>query len=770
MDGERLKTIMNKRTTILAAATFAAATITTATAARGENVLCIRDPNPSAAGTYSAWYRTTSYAFEDKISNAVTLAIWVKDMNAQYEKFIAGVNERWNLAIPHTADSTNRKLVFRTEFGSAVGSGYVLNDGKWHFIVGTYNYDSSDPSLCSQRLYVDGVQVAEKTDGLGTFSTPTKEFSLGAKAEGKGSYANWRGDVNGNFAELSVWNRALSAAQVKALYDGMARLGGSESGLVAYWPLTGDVGIADKDLNFPNLAAGSDGRNLSLADWDKPGLIESDDDFTLPYVRCVASPEWCAAKGYVQAEDATGRSWADPLTNLVEVAAAAKPFERILCSPGTHRIESEMSPLVNHFHLGSQDSATMEPCPDTAVIDAGGKCRHFRSASDLSGHKSGFLLENLTFANGRATGGGSMYFNWRVGTIRNCVFENNTATNGYGGALYSYCANGTVVSNCVFRFNNATGIGGGAYTQQGGDDANDRQLFLACTFSNNVAKAGGGIAAERCVLIDGCRFADNVATNGTGSRCGGHAAVGIYSRILNSEFTGKCRATDFGACLDLGNNALVSNCVFRGMQASKGFAMFRVRTWDSFVSCVITNNVLDDIRIFFPYYGKNLLVRQCLIAGNTANENVVLDWNSSSRFENCTILQQNFRVKGSGDYGTNALVNCILPNTAIASSGNYANILTNCLVKSVSGGTQDSGVMTGDPKFVDEANGDCRLAFNSPCREKGIVLDWMADATDLNGNPRLVNILGKVAADALPDLGCYECQERGELPTLIYMR
>ena len=160
-------------------------------------------------------------------------------------------------------------------------------------------------------------------------------------------------------------------------------------------------------------------------------------------------------------------------------------------------------------------------------------------------------------------------------------------------------------------------------------------------------------------------------------------------------------------------------------------------------------------------------MRQCLIAGNTANENVVLDWNSSSRFENCTIIQKNFRVKGSGDYGTNVLVNCILPDAAIANSGNYANIITNSLVKSVSGGTQDSGVIIGNPKFVDEANGDYRLAATSPCREKGIVLDWMADATDLNGNPRLVNILGKVAADALPDLGCYECQARGILPTVV---
>lgn len=173
------------RSSLLAAATFAAATMTTASVAHGENVLCIKDPDPSATGNKSAWYRTTSYAFEDKISNAVTLAIWVKDMNAQYEKFIAGVNERWNLAIPHTGDSTNRKLVFRTEFGLAVGSGYVLNDGKWHFLVGTFNYDPSDASLCSQRLYVDGVRSPKRRTASVPSPRPPKSFHLERRRRGK---------------------------------------------------------------------------------------------------------------------------------------------------------------------------------------------------------------------------------------------------------------------------------------------------------------------------------------------------------------------------------------------------------------------------------------------------------------------------------------------------------------------------------------------------------------------------------------------------------
>lgn len=738
------------------------ASATAASVAHGENVLCIKDPDPSAAGTASEWYRTKNYAFADKISSAVTLAIWVKDMNAQYEKFIAGVSERWNLAIPHTADSTNRKLVFRTEFGSAVGNSYVLNDGKWHFLVGTFNYDPSDASLCSQRLYVDGVLVAEKTDGLGAFSTPTKEFSIGAAANGFNSWGNWRGDVNGSFAELSVWDRALSAAEVQALRT--TRLGGNESGLVAYWPLTGDVG--NTDVSFPNAAASAGVPNINNA--GLTGIIASDDDFTLPYVRCVASPEWCAAKGYVQATGATGRSWSDPLTNLVAVAAEAKPFERILCSPGTHRIESEMSPLVNNFRLGSQDSTTMEPCPDTAVIDAGEKCRHFRSTSDVSAHMSGFLLENLTFANGRATSGGSIYTKSRTGKILNCVFEDNMATNGNGGAFYSYTAAGSVISNCVFRRNNATGYGGAAYTQQSGEAEGNRQNFIGCVFSNNVAQVGGGIGAERCVLIDGCRFADNVATNGTGSKRGGHADVGKYSRILNSEFTGECKA-GYGICLNMEKpDCLVSNCVFSGLNTSSGYGLFHLGSRASFVNCIITNNN-NAVRIFFPEGGKDLLVRQCLIAGNTANQGVVWNWYSSSRFENSTIRQPTFSENGSG-YATNAIVNCILPKADIASRGDYAIILTNCLVKSVSGGTKDSGVMTGDPKFVDEAKGDYRLAFNSPCRENGLVLDWMSGATDLGGDPRLVNLLGRAAADALPDLGCYECQERGVLPTVLYVK
>ena len=59
-----------------------------------------------------------------------------------------------------------------------------------------------------------------------------------------------------------------------------------------------------------------------------------------------------------------------------------------------------------------------------------------------------------------------------------------------------------------------------------------------------------------------------------------------------------------------------------------------------------------------------------------------------------------------------------------------------------------------NPKFVKAAT-KCpgepywALLYSSPLRGKGTAADWMADATDLAGRPRLRD--GKV------DIGCYQC-------------
>ena len=61
----------------------------------------------------------------------------------------------------------------------------------------------------------------------------------------------------------------------------------------------------------------------------------------------------------------------------------------------------------------------------------------------------------------------------------------------------------------------------------------------------------------------------------------------------------------------------------------------------------------------------------------------------------------------------------------------------------------------------DAANGDWSIRHSSSCRDRGKMLDWMATAADLAGNPRVVTEGKPLAVNpaALPDIGCYENQE-----------
>jgi hypothetical protein len=731
-----------------------------------ENVLYIH-PEDYVSGKGAEAFGTKDYAFADKISTAVSIAIWAKDVSATYGKFLAGVNGRWNLAIPHTSSyaTGNKRLTFRTEFGNAMADGYVLNDGKWHFIVGTFNYDSGNAANTFQRLYVDGELIAELTDGISAITTPDKMFTLGGSAvdmSSTGSIGETDG-LSGHFAELSVWNRALSSAEVNGLYTKTSRLVGNESGLVAYWPLAGTPGMAAADYKFPNLAATSGVPNFTArVGSTRRVAIEDDDGFTKPYARFVASPEWCAANTYVQPETATGRSWSDPLTNLVETAAGAKKFERILCSPGTHKIESSISPLVEYFYLGSQDPATGEPCPETAIIDAQQQCRHFISSNQTSEHQSGFTVENLTFINGRESNGGSMYFRSRVGNINNCIFHDNAAT-GNGGAYYSYTVKDMVVSNCQFYGNSAANTGGAVYLMQNAESTTDFQRFVNCVFSNNTVTAsggiGGGVYVNRKIELENCVFSDNKCTGGGN---GGHVLFGPNSILKGCEFTGTCQGGN-GTCLRVESGSWsITNCVFRNMTCSGSSSRFidLHGAGSTIVDCVFTNNA--NVTTLFYQNCQNLLFRQCLIADNASDKAVVPNVVGSTVFENCTIPHAIVTPATMSTATTNTFINCILPNATITSAGSYCNILSNCLVKVAQGGPYDSGVITSNPKFKDAENGDYTLEANSPCRERGLTLGWMTNGSaDLLGNPRVVDTYGNAfAVGALPDLGCYEIQER----------
>ncbi len=64
-----------------------------------------------------------------------------------------------------------------------------------------------------------------------------------------------------------------------------------------------------------------------------------------------------------------------------------------------------------------------------------------------------------------------------------------------------------------------------------------------------------------------------------------------------------------------------------------------------------------------------------------------------------------------------------------------------------------------DPRFLDLTNGNFHLASNSPCIGAGIVQDWMAGASDLDGSPRTAN--GTV------DMGAYQRPSANATPPTL---
>ena len=756
---------MNKSTLLAATAALAVAMSPAASTANNcATVTGTPTADDQGASLHSGYYG-------QDLTNSFSVGLWAKNLTAVWHLYVFST-QHVNLYCPNGSEKLNFSVIQEdattgtnatVTAARADARAAILDDGDWHFYCCTFHYDAADPSASFQRLYIDGTLETEVAGAaiLGPAATPnsSRKFTIGGQWDTDGgNWANWKAR-SGSVSEVTVWSRALSAAEVMSLAT--HRAGGFESGLAVYWPLTGTT-LEDGG----NWARGGVSATVYQSQNRLSFAMADDDTLPIGNFRCVASPAWVAEHGYAAPPNATFRSWDDPATNIQQALDAAYKYETILLMPGTHLLSSQIDITKPNITF------TRGPGDGEAVIDAQGRCRHFRSQTGNSG--TSFVFDGLTFTNGSDTDGGSMYFSNRAGTIRNCVFRNNAAT-GNGGAIYSLTYEGirSVVSNCVFYGNTAVSYGGAIYTQQNAESASDKCIVVDCVITNNSATRGGGINAVRCIEIDRCRLADNKAVTGNSKR-GGAICAGIYSQIRNCAFIGTSSAS-YGHCIELlGRDASVSNCKFIGLSMTGGFGAIHTGSSGCLVSdCVFTNATWNDTALFLPEGSSaSLTVRQCLIGENLGVGRVVDDFGGKMRFENCTILPTPLDRKPSNQSGQNVLVNCILPNADIASSGSFANILTNCLVKSVSGGTQDSGVMTGNPKFADAANGDYRLAATSSCREKGLTLDWMtAGSTDLAGEPRLVNLLGKAfVADARPDLGCYECQEVGIQPTVMTFR
>jgi Right handed beta helix region len=306
-----------------------------------------------------------------------------------------------------------------------------------------------------------------------------------------------------------------------------------------------------------------------------------------------------------------------------------------------------------------------------------------------------------------------------------------------------------LTTNCVVVTNAITvqSIGGPSVTViQAYPVAGNTNGTLRCVY------LGSGSTLSGFTLENGATKSDS----GAGIYCDSSNAV-----IFDCVITGNSARFDGGGIYFQSTNELVTNCIITDNSAgsSGGGVYSGYGSTGTYSDCVISSNTASGGG-GGVFLGPNSIMDNCVINGNSsqgAGGGIYCEYVPSALI-NCTIVGNHSSSSGGGGgvYGIpNAisLTNCIIYyNTegAFSSAGTNIAIITNvynCCTTPTNG--LGANNIAGAPGFVNIDAGNFRLAAWSPCIDAGDDAA-VTNATDLDGNPRIVN--------GIVDIGAYEYQ------------
>jgi cysteine-rich repeat protein/predicted outer membrane repeat protein len=174
----------------------------------------------------------------------------------------------------------------------------------------------------------------------------------------------------------------------------------------------------------------------------------------------------------------------------------------------------------------------------------------------------GALVDGFTVSGAYSTGydGGGANIKSTGVTLRNCIFQDNTARNG--GGVYIRDGSATI-SDCVFVDNVADDNGGGITL-----DNNGVLLVERCLFDGNYSdNRGGAISFDNAdsLTVDRCRFTQNTA----------------------QDYGGAIRAAGGGGDLDIMNSVFWQNSADLG---GGGMSVFQLWSTVTLTSCTFHDN------------------------------------------------------------------------------------------------------------------------------------------------------------------------------------
>ena len=428
----------------------------------------------------------------------------------------------------------------------------------------------------------------------------------------------------------------------------------------------------------------------------------------------------------------------------------------------------------------------------------------------------GLTLQNAFYrASGNTDGGAGIYVGNVSGlTVDTCTITNCCVGNGCGGGILftqavigkSYLITNTIVHSCV-----ASGYGGGLSKTYGNgkdessNDKNDWLVIDACTFvgnkrindgiftpssslsnggahfgnvpvyvKNSLIAGGSGpqlLNTDADAVFDNCTFSSFPNTKWAFNTGGHYNTRSFVHCVLKDTYLRSPSLVDFNCCVFSnitysGQTGGAPNKVFEGGSVKNSLWIHNqqpiVAKSTIFENCSIVSNYVGGIVMALA--GEKATFKNCVIAGN---KNYYQDISVSS-YGGASFNYRNGWKNGAASSLT--LINCYIEGADKISVYQYAGIGVD---KAVYPSGSTAPILAFDttgasdriferarqagPGFVDAENGDWHLSRKSPLRDAGLNDAWMANATDLDGRPRLLRPNGKYSASATVDLGCYEC-------------
>jgi hypothetical protein len=459
------------------------------------------------------------------------------------------------------------------------------------------------------------------------------------------------------------------------------------------------------------------------------------------------------------------------------------------------------------FQATNSSNISMDDCTfnnNTNTVGRGGALTNFNCTN--------MTISNSTFSGNKAPSSGAVYYHGAGLTMNDasnfvltsCIFNDNEATSGIGGALRNRQGSYTL-DDCIFSGNTATGSGGQLRNDTNGDEVVYKNCLFEdglssggwggahtcygagtytitnCEYNNNTcANLGGAVnsgLSANSVTFDGCKFVENNSLSASGGALyvqnDGTALTVLNSYFENNSCTGNggaigvggTQATNIENCefilntsggfgggvslsegdLDGSSLDILNSIFFVNMAANQGGAVSIVNADASIVSSLFAQNIADG-----------------------SGTGGALSLNADSNIVNMSVLHCTFS-ENQGELAAGisqwtgefeGFLNTTIQNNIFQQSGGLNYAVEGGTPALISNGgnmsddeslafalTQTNDMNLTEPTYVNPGDLDYTLTSNSPGIDAGISVG--APEFDILGNPR-VN---------LPDIGAFENQD-----------